>query len=40
MIGTFEGLGLDQRLVEGLKKQGITAPTGIQAESIQLALEN
>lgn len=40
MINTFDGLGLDPRLVEGLKKQGITAPTGIQADSIQLALEN
>ncbi|HYF84739.1 MAG TPA: DEAD/DEAH box helicase [Clostridia bacterium] len=40
MIDTFDKLGLDPRLVEGLKKQGITEPTGIQADSIQLALEN
>ena len=40
MINTFDNLGLDSRLVEGLRKQGITEPTGIQADSIQLALEN
>jgi superfamily II DNA/RNA helicase len=40
MINTFDELGLDPNLVEGLKKQGITEPTGIQAETIQLALEN
>ena len=40
MINTFEELGLDSLLVEGLKKQGITEPTGIQAKTIQLALEN
>ncbi|MHB1394138.1 MAG: DEAD/DEAH box helicase [Clostridia bacterium] len=40
MIDTFDKLGLDSRLVEGLKKQEITEPTGIQADSIQLALEN
>ncbi len=40
MIDTFDKLGLDSCLVEGLKKQGITEPTGIQANSIQLALEN
>ncbi len=40
MINTFDKLGLDPRLVEGLKKQGIEEPTGIQADSIQLALEN
>jgi ATP-dependent RNA helicase DeaD len=40
MIDTFDKLGLDSRLVEGLKKQGITEPTGIQADSIQLAMEN
>ena len=40
MIDTFDKLGLDPSLVEGLKKQGITEPTGIQADSIQLALEN
>jgi ATP-dependent RNA helicase DeaD len=40
MTHTFDKLGLDSRLVEGLKKQGITEPTGIQADSIQLAMEN
>ena len=40
MNNTFEELGLDLRLIEGLKKQGITEPTGIQANTIQLALEN
>lgn len=40
MINTFDQLGLDLRLVEGLKKQGITEPTGIQANTIQLAMEN
>ena len=40
MINTFNELGLDERLVEGLKKQGITEPTPIQADTIQLALEN
>ncbi|HYE82042.1 MAG TPA: DEAD/DEAH box helicase [Clostridia bacterium] len=40
MINTFDELGLDARLVEGLKKQGIAEPTGIQAEAIQPALEN
>ena len=40
MINTFDELGLDERLVEGLKKQGITEPTPIQADTIQLALEN
>jgi ATP-dependent RNA helicase DeaD len=40
MVDTFDKLGLDSRLVEGLKKQGITEPTGIQADSIQLAMEN
>jgi len=40
MINTFGELGLDPRLVEGMKRQGITEPTGIQASTIQLALEN
>ena len=37
---TFEGLGLDSRLIEGMKKQGITEPMPIQANTIQLSLEN
>jgi len=40
MNNTFDKLGLDPRLVEGLKKQGITEPTGIQAGVICPALEN
>ena len=40
MINTFNQLGLDERLVEGLKKQGITEPTAIQADTVKLALEN
>lgn len=40
MINTFDKLGLDPRLIEGLKKQGIAEPTGIQANTIELALEN
>jgi superfamily II DNA/RNA helicase len=40
MINTFDELGLDPRLAEGMKKQGITEPTGIQANTIQLALGN
>jgi superfamily II DNA/RNA helicase len=40
MTNTFENMGLDLRLVEGLKKQGITEPTGIQEKTILLALEN
>lgn len=40
MIITFDELGLDSRLVEGMKKQGITEPTAIQANTIKLALEN
>ena len=40
MINTFDELGLDLRLVEGLKKQGITEPTGIQSDTIQSAMEN
>lgn len=37
---TFEGLGLDSRLIEGMKKQGITEPMPIQANTIQSALKN
>ncbi len=40
MIKTFDELGMDERLVEGLKKQGITEPTPIQADTVKLALEN
>lgn len=40
MINTFDELGLDTHLVEGLKKQGITEPTEIQANTVKLALEN
>jgi superfamily II DNA/RNA helicase len=40
MINTFDQLGLDLRLVEGLKKQGITEPTGIQSDTIQSAMGN
>jgi superfamily II DNA/RNA helicase len=40
MINTFDELGLDLRLVEGLKKQGITEPTGIQSDTIQSAMGN
>lgn len=40
MINTFDDMGLNPNLVEGLKKQGITEPTGIQAKAIQLAMEN
>lgn len=40
MIKTFDDLGLDPRLIEGLKKQGITGPTHIQAEAVRPALEN
>ena len=40
MDNTFEKLGLKPQLIEGLKKQGITVPTVIQASTIQPALEN
>ncbi|HNR03232.1 MAG TPA: DEAD/DEAH box helicase [Bacillota bacterium] len=40
MIKTFDELGMDERLIEGLKKQGITEPTPIQADTVKLALEN
>lgn len=40
MNNTFDKLGLGLPLVEGLKKQGITEPTGIQENTIQPALEN
>lgn len=40
MIKSFDKLGLDTKLIEGLKKQGIETPTDIQIESIPVALEN
>jgi len=40
MDNTFDKLGLMPQLVEGLKKQGITAPTPVQAATIPAALEN
>lgn len=40
MVEGFEDLGLNSNLIDGLKKQGITTPTGIQERVIPLALEN
>jgi len=40
MIVTFNNLGLDLKLIEGLAKANIKAPTDIQAKTIPLALEN
>lgn len=40
MTNSFEKLGVDAKLLEGLKKQGISEPTGIQVKAIPLALEN
>ncbi|OOM14304.1 DEAD/DEAH box helicase [Clostridium saccharobutylicum] len=40
MNKTFNDLNLNLNIIEGLKKQGITDPTSIQAESIIPALEN
>jgi superfamily II DNA/RNA helicase len=40
MTATFIDLGINQNLVEGLKKQGIEQPTSIQAKAIPLGLEN
>lgn len=37
---TFNDLNLDSNIIEGLKKQGITKPTAIQAAAIKPALEN
>lgn len=39
-INTFNNLGLEPNLIEGLKKEDITKPTSIQAKAIPLALEN
>jgi len=40
MINSFTDLNLNSNIIEGLKKQGITVPTSIQASSILPALEN
>lgn len=37
---SFESLGLSTTIIEGLKKQNITAPTDIQERAIPLALQN
>lgn len=39
-MATFNDLNLDSNIIEGLKKQGITAPTAIQAAAIVPAMEN
>ncbi len=40
MIKTFSELDLNTALAEGLKKEGINEPTGVQSECIPKALEN
>lgn len=40
MITSFDKLGLNSNLIEGLKKEGIIEPTDIQVQVIPLALEN
>ena len=40
MIVSFDILGVNANLIEGLKKEGITKPTDIQAGVIPLALQN
>lgn len=40
MNNSFNDLNLNSNIIEGLKKQGITIPTAIQASSILPALEN
>ena len=40
MTTSFDKLGLNSNLIEGLKKEGITEPTDIQVEVIPAALEN
>lgn len=37
---TFDSLGLDERILSALAKQGYTSPTPIQAQSIPLLLDN
>ena len=38
MIESFDALGINAPLVEGLQKAGIEVPTGIQTQVIPLAL--
>lgn len=40
MITSFDNLGLDSKLIEGLAKTSITVPTDIQAKTIPFALQN
>ena len=40
MIESFDKLGLNQNLIEGLKQEGINKPTDIQIKAIPLSLEN
>lgn len=40
MSNSFNVLGLNLNLIEGLKKASITEPTDIQIKSIPLALQN
>ena len=40
MTDTFDKLGIKDHLVQGLKKQGVHTPTGIQEKAIPPALEN
>ena len=40
MNNSFTDLKLNSNIIEGLKAQGITVPTSIQASSIPPALEN
>lgn len=40
MIISFDKLGINLNLIEGLKKQGINTPTDIQVKSIPLAIQN
>jgi superfamily II DNA/RNA helicase len=40
MTNSFDKLGLDSNLIEGLKKEGINEPTDIQVRVVPIALEN
>jgi superfamily II DNA/RNA helicase len=40
MTNSFDKLGLDSNLIEGLKKEGINEPTDIQVRVVPVALEN
>ena len=40
MTNSFKELNLNEKLIQGLKKEGITEPTEIQAKVIPLGLEN